>query len=136
MEQEAFFEPSLTLTRCFAGISLGAAMTQSSEDSSVVALNQTSGYDLDTVDQTIDEKSLEISKSKKKKFKAYVWYSDHVGMRCKTKWTSSTWRHHVNLRPNECDNTRWSDHKIKSFVWNFYPSPSHYKDGELEKWGK
>ncbi|KXT01185.1 hypothetical protein AC578_613 [Pseudocercospora eumusae] len=122
----------LALAMCFAGISFGAAMNPPSEDS-VFPTNQTSEYDLDTVDQTF-EKSLEASKLKKEKAKVYVWYSNHVGMRCK-KRSWSSWRHHVALRPNDCDNTRWSDHRIKSFRWNFYPPPHHYKDGELEKWG-
>lgn len=116
-------------------------MTQPSE---VVAMNQTSEYDLDIVEQDqTSEKSLEISKPKRKKFKVYVWYSDYIGMHCKklsnTGWfASSFWRHHISLKskPNDCENTRWSDHKIKSFQWNFYPFSEKFKQGELEKWGK
>lgn len=119
------------------------AMNQTSEhDLDIVDQDQTSEYDLDTVDQT-SEKSLEISKPKRKKFKVYVWYSDYIGMHCKklsnTGWfASSFWRHHISLKskPNDCENTRWSDHKIKSFQWNFYPFSEKFKKGELEKWGK
>ncbi|KXT08058.1 hypothetical protein AC579_7983 [Pseudocercospora musae] len=107
------FPVVLALAMCFAGISFGAAMTITFRGQSCC-------------NQSTSTKSLETARPKKKEFRAFVRYPDHVGMRCK-KWSSSSWRHHVELKPNDCDNTRWSDHRIKSFQWNFVPFADHFK---------